>query len=409
MLPAGAVAERLVRQESGKVLAGLIRWVGDFDLAEDCLQDALAAALQRWPLDGVPDNPAAWLTTTARRKGVDRLRRSATAGQHADALRVLAELEQGEGSVLIAPFDIPDERLRLIFTCCHPALPQEARVALTLRTLGGLSTSEIAGAFLVPEATMAQRIVRAKKKIRLASIPYQVPNGAQIQERLDSVLSVVYLIFNEGYFPSASPVAVRTDLCEEALRLGQTLRRLLPEQPEVLGVVALMLLLHARKAARDRVLEEQDRSLWDQKAMENGRALVKRALTLGSVGPYQLQAAIAAVHSEATTFEATDWKQIAGLYAVLAHLCPSSVVELNRAVVASMLDGPGVGLGMLEPLAPDLRDYQPFQAARADLLRRAGRLDEAVVAYRRALAAAPNPVAREFLRRRLLASSEGER
>ncbi len=408
MIPVRFAVERAFRKESGAVLAGLIRVLGDFERAEDALQEAFAAALERWPEDGIPEAPGAWINTTARRRALDRLRRDGTAASKRDAVAVmLAQLEEERDEErrrpLEEPASIEDDRLRLIFTCCHPALGREVQVALTLRTLGGLSTPEIAGAFLVPAATMAQRLVRAKKKIRLANIPYEVPRGEALRERLEAVLGVVYLIFNEGYFPREGVGAVRPDLCDEALRLGRLLAVLLPEEPEVLGLLALMLLHDSRRAARDRVLEEQDRRLWDHAAIAEGVALTKRALSLRRVGAYQLQAAIAALHAEAAAFEVTDWRQIAALYRELSRLHPSAVVELNRAVAVSMADGPEAGLALLDPLAgvAELGDYQPYHAARADLLRRAGRLEEAAGAYERALRAAPNDVARAFLSRRL--------
>ncbi len=402
MLPVSAVIDRLVRQQSGKVLAGLIALVRDFSLAEDCLQDAVEAALEHWPKAGMPDNPAAWLTTAARRKALDRLRRAATASQKAADLLALRALEEAERQCAREE-PLGDERLRLIFTCCHPALAQETQVALTLKTLGGLTTAEIAKGFLVSEATMAQRIVRAKRKIALAKVPYEVPEPRALPERLEAVLAVLYLIFNEGYFPNAEDKFLREELCEEALRLGRVLCELMPTEPEALGVLALMVLHHARRKTRDQILSEQDRSLWSQVEIGEGASLVERALSLGRPGPYQLQAAIAALHARAPSFEQTDWEQIAALYGELQRRRPSPVVELNRAVAVSMVHGPEVGLRLLEPIATQLRDYQPLHAARADLLRRAGLLQEAARAYRRALAAAPNEVARKYLERQLRA------
>lgn len=402
MIPVRIAVDRAFRAESGAVLASLIRVLGDFDRAEDAMHEAFATALERWPLDGIPHNPAAWITTAARNRALDRLRRDGTARQKSEALATLARLVEEEAGQS-EQAEIEDDQLRLIFTCCHPALGREAQVALTLRTLGGLSTPEIAAAFFVPPATMAQRLVRAKKKIRLAKIPYEVPGREVLGERLAAVLDVIYLVFNEGYFATEGGAAVRPVLCDEAIRLARLLAALMPEEPEALGLLALVRLHDSRRAARARVLEEQDRGLWDQVAIREGVALTKRALGMRPLGPYQLQAAIAAVHAEAATFADTDWRQIAALYGELRRLHPSPIIELNRAVAVSMADGPEAGLSLLEPLAavPELHDYQPYHAARADLLRRSGRLGEAQAAYRRALAAAPNDVARAYLRRRL--------
>jgi RNA polymerase sigma-70 factor (ECF subfamily) len=402
MIPVALAVDRVFRRESGPVLAGLIRILGEFELAEDVLHDALLAALERWPIDGIPSNPAAWINTTARRKAIDRLRRSSTALAKAAALETLAALDAGSGQAdEFELWAIPDDQLRLIFTCCHPALAHEAQVALTLHTLGGLNTLEIAAAFCVPVPTMAQRLVRAKAKIRAAKIPYQIPGPDALAERIASVLAVIYLIFNEGYFAHDRAEGVRRDLCEEAIRLARVLTQLLPDEPEALGLLALMILHHSRRATRAHVLEEQDRSCWKHEEIREGLAILHAALALRRPGGYQLQAAIAALHAEAPSFAETDWPQIAALYSELARRTPSPIIELNRAVAFSWAAGPKLGLDMLALLEADLENYQPYHAARADLLRRAGRGDEALLAYERALADAPNEVAREFLARRV--------
>jgi RNA polymerase sigma-70 factor (ECF subfamily) len=380
--------------EWGRVVAALIRSTGDWELAEECAQDAFATALERWPDDGVPANPGAWLTTTARHRAIDRLRRGAN---EAIKVREASELVY-EG----APDDgddgtIADDRLRLLFTCCHPALPLDARVALTLRTLAGLTTAEIARAFLVGEATMAKRLVRAKGKIRNAGIPYRVPPAAALPERLGGVLGVIYLLFNEGY-----STAERRVLCEEAIRLGRTLAELMPDEPEARGLLALMLLHDARRDARVAggelvALEDQDRTRWDAQRIAEGRAVLEAALERG--GTYVIQAAIAALHTEPET----DWVEIAHLYNRLVRIAPTPVVRLNRAVAIAMADGPAVGLDLVELLADELDGFRLFHATRADLLRRLDRREPAAAAYRAAIALTEDPAERRFLARRLAA------
>jgi RNA polymerase sigma-70 factor, ECF subfamily len=402
-----AVAEAF-RQEWGRVVATLIRTTGDWDLAEECAQDAFAQALARWPRDGVPRNPGAWLTTVARNRALDRLRRTTA---EATKLREVAAMSRIDDAAEPGSDDsgVPDDRLRLIFTCCHPALQLEARVALTLRTLAGLTTAEIARAFLVPEATMAKRLVRAKHKIRNAGIPYRVPPAHLLPERTSGVLGVLYLLFNEGYSASAGADLVRLGLCAEAIRLARVLAQLMPDDPEVLGLTALLLLHDARRAARVDdageliTLEDQDRTRWDQEEIGAGAGLLETALRRGRAGPYQIQAAIAACHATAPTAGATDWAQIALLYGRLAELVPSPVVRLNRAVAVAMADGPAAGLRLVEEIeaSGELPAYHLLPATRADLLRRLGRHAEAAVSYREALALASTDAERRFLARRL--------
>lgn len=414
------VVDRLFREESGRAIATLIRVTGDFDLAEEAVQEAFVVALETWPDRGLPPNPGAWITTTARNRAIDRLRRrrrladvTERLGREAVIEAELASIEPGESDRGLDPMD---DRLRLIFTCCHPALPPDARVGLTLRTLGGLSTPEIARAFLVPEPTLAQRLVRAKRKIRDAQIPYRAPPDHLLAERLDGVLKVLYLIFNEGYGATSGDSLVRRELSAEAIRLARILTQLMPREPEVLALLALMLLHDARREARVGpggeliLLEEQDRTRWDHNRIAAGRALLDRAVAMGKSGQYQIQAAIAALHDEARSPADTDWSQIAALYAALAQRSPSPVVELNRAVAVAMSEGPAAGLELIDGLAGggQLDEYPYLHAARADLLRRLGRFEEAEAAYRRARALTANLAEQDFLGRRI-AEVRGER
>jgi RNA polymerase sigma-70 factor (ECF subfamily) len=401
------VVEGVYRDESRRVFATLVRLLGDFDLAEEALHEAFAAAVERWPSEGVPASPRAWLVSAGRFKAIDALRRRARFdGSLAEIAARLARVEEPAPGELTD--QIVDDRLRLIFTCCHPALPRTTQVALTLREVCGLTTEEVAAAFLSTPATIAQRIVRGKAKIRDARIPYEVPETSDLPARLDPVLSVVYLVFNEGYSATSGESLTRPDLSGEAIRLGRLLAELLPD-PEVLGLLALMLLHESRRSARvsprgDLVLlEDQDRSLWDRRLIAEGRALVDRALGSPGFGVYALQAAIAAVHAEAPTADATDWRQIASLYDVLAGAMSSPVVELNRAVAVAMRDGPRAGLELIDAILGrgDLAEYHLAHAARADLCRRLGRTDDARNSYRRALALAKQEPERRFLERRL--------
>jgi RNA polymerase sigma-70 factor (ECF subfamily) len=392
--------------ESRRVLATLIRVLGDFDAAEEALHDAFRAALEQWPRDGVPGNPRAWLVSAGRFKAIDAMRRR----KRFDALEDHDDLDVAvdDAAAWADPEIVEDDRLRLIFTCCHPALAADAQVALTLREVCGLTTEEIARAFLTPAPTLAQRIVRAKAKIRDAKIPYEVPGADELRERLDAVLRVVYLVFNEGYSASSGATVTRHDLSEEAIRLGRLLVELLPE-PEAIGLLALMLLQESRRAARATptgeliLLEDQDRSLWNRAQIEERTALVKRALASGPPRPYAVQAAIAAVHADASSMADTDWSEIVGLYDVLMRIDPSPVIELNRAVAVAMRDGPAAGLDLIDAILDrgDLKDYRLAHAARADMCRRLGRADDARISYQRALKLAQQEPERRFLEKRL--------
>jgi RNA polymerase sigma-70 factor, ECF subfamily len=398
----------LYREHYGRILATLIRGLGNFELAEDAMQDAFAAAVEQWPREGVPKNPPAWLASTARHKAIDKARRQSWFGARRDEIQRLIELEMSSDSNDDTD-SFPDERLRLIFTCCHPAINRAAQVALSLRTLCGLTTEEIARAFITPAATMAQRIVRAQRKIRTAGIPYEVPPNEALPERLESVMAVIYLVFNEGYRASSGDAVVRNDLCAEAIRLARILVMLMPHESEARGLLALMLLHDSRRETRADangdliLLEDQDRARWDHRQIVEGLTLVKETMSMGTPGPYAIQAAIAAEHARARRSEDTDWASIAGLYAMLMEMQPTAIIALNHAVAIAMAYGPAHGLGLIAELeaSGELDDYYLMWSAKAELLRRMSDFDAAASSYRRALAAVSNSADRRFLERRL--------
>ena len=395
--------EKIFREEHGRVLAALISQFEDFDLAEDALQDALVNALERWQGDGIPENPGAWLTTAAKRRAIDRIRHTATLERSLPVPDPQLSYDEHE----MDETQIPDDRLKLMFTCCHPSLALETQIALTLHTLGGLTTHELARAFLVPEPTMAQRLARARAKIRNARIPYRVPPIDLLPERLDALLAVIYLIFNEGYSATSGDEPIRKELCLEAIRLCRVLIALMPGSAETRGLLALMLLHDSRRETRlDEagelvLLSEQDRSRWDRSEIREGIEVLEEALALNNPGPYQVQAAISSLHAEAPTAEQTDWRQIAVLYETLAMMTPSPVIDVNRAVAVGMADGPQEGLRILEGLGDRAKGYYPFHVVRADLLRRSGQLEEAIESYERAIALCNNPAERSHLQRQL--------